>query len=69
MKHTIITIAIVLLVAATCFCGNPKKERKTLAQAEELIAQKKYLSAYKFLDKYDPKNEKSVIFLKKVDIV
>lgn len=69
MKHTIITIAIVLLVAATGFCGNPKKERKTLAQAEELIAQKKYLSAYKFLDKYDPKNEKSVIFLKKVDIV
>lgn len=69
MKHTVITIAIALLVAATGFCGNPKKERKTLAQAEELIAQKKYLSAYKFLDKYDPRNENSDIFLKKVDIV
>ena len=69
MKHTIITIAIALLVAATGFCSNPKKERKTLAQAEELIAQKKYLSAYKVLDVYDPRNENSVIFLKKVDIV
>ncbi|MBO7541836.1 MAG: hypothetical protein J6T33_09280, partial [Bacteroidales bacterium] len=63
MKHTVITIAIALLVAATGFCGNPKKERKTLAQAEELITQKKYLSAYKVLDKYDPRNENPDIFL------
>ena len=69
MKHTVITIAIALLVASTAFCGNPKKDKTTIAQAEELISQKKYLSAYQLLDKYDPKNEKSAIFLKKVDIV
>ena len=69
MKHTIITIAIVLLVAATGFCGNPKKDRKTLAQADMLVAQKKYWSAYQLLDKTDPDNENSTLFLKKTDIV
>ena len=58
-----------LVVSSMACCGNSKKDNKTIAQAEELISQKKYLSAYQLLDKYDPKNENSVIFLKKVDIV
>ena len=69
MKHTVITIAIALLAATAACCSAAKKENKAIVQAEELIAQKKYLSAYQLLDKYDPKNENSDIFLKKVDIV
>ena len=61
--------ASLLIVSSLACCKNTKKDYNVLFQAEELISQKKYLSAYQLLDKYDPKNEKSAIFLKKVVIV
>ena len=69
MRNTALAIAITLLAAATAFCGNPRKERRTLARADELVAQQKYLSAYRLLDRYDPRNEVADIVLKKTDIV
>lgn len=62
-----------LLFVGSMVCSakdiKPVGDAVAIVKAEELISQKKYLSAYKMLDKYDPRNEKSVIFLKKVDIV
>lgn len=69
MLRSTIVIAIALLVASPAFCSNAKKYCKTLAQADMLVAQKKYWSAYQLLDKTDPDNENSILFLKKADIV
>ncbi len=69
MLRSTIVIAIALLVASPAFGSNAKKYRKTLAQADMLVAQKKYWSAYQLLDKTDPDNENSTLFLKKADIV
>ncbi|MBQ6726067.1 MAG: tetratricopeptide repeat protein [Bacteroidales bacterium] len=72
-KFKVIALFANLLFVGSMVCSakdiKPVGDAVAIVKAEELISQKKYLSAYKMLDKYDPKNEKSVIFLKKVDIV
>ena len=44
-------------------------ETETIKKANDLITNKKYESAFKLLDKFDPKNSKPNIVLLKVDIV
>ncbi|MCC7026558.1 MAG: hypothetical protein IT265_06360 [Saprospiraceae bacterium] len=44
-------------------------ENETIKQANDLIAKKKYESAFKLLDKFDPKNSKPDVVLLKADIV
>ena len=44
-------------------------ENETIKQANKLIASRKYESAFKLLDKFDPKNSKPDIVLLKADIV
>lgn len=63
------SLLVVSSMACSAYNAKPIGDAVAIVRAEELISQKKYLSAYQLLDKYDPKNEKSVIFLKKVDIV
>ncbi|OON71042.1 hypothetical protein B0919_03355 [Hymenobacter sp. CRA2] len=49
--------------------AQAQTEAAVLQQAEQLIQQKKYESAYRVLDKFDPKNARTAVLLKKEDVV
>jgi hypothetical protein len=63
----------ILLAAATLMASTNAQaqtpETAVLQQAEQLIKQKKYESAYRALDKLDPKNGRTAVLLKKEDLV
>jgi len=63
---TIISIVISIFFALAV-CGQTESE--TINQANDLIANKKYESAYKLLDKFDPTNSNPEIALLKSDIL
>jgi len=64
MKKTM-TIALLTFFVLTIHAQN---EITTLEKANQLIANKKYESAFKTLQDFDPKNEKPDVVLLKVDI-
>ena len=64
MKKVI--VVFLTLLSLTVF---GQTETETIKKANDLIANKKYESAFKLLDKFDPENSKPDIVLLKVDIV
>jgi tetratricopeptide (TPR) repeat protein len=62
-----LTTLIFLLVFEISTFGQTEIE--AIKKANDLIANKKYESAFKLLDNFDPKNDKPEIVLLKVDIV
>jgi len=65
MKKLVLLILLTLLTI-TAFCQT---ETETIKKANDLIANKKYESAFKLLDSFDKKNEKPDIVLLKEDIL
>lgn len=61
-------IAIIALAVVVCGSTSAQKDQKVLKEADDLIAQRKYESAYNLLDQFDPTNDNSSILLKKEDI-
>src|ERR1035437_5022098 len=59
---------ILLLIALISIPVFGQTEKEILSKATDLIANKKYLSAFKTLKDFDPKNEKPDIVLLKEDI-
>jgi len=59
---------VLLLIALICIPVFGQTENGILSKATDLIANKKYLTAFKTLSDFDPKNEKSDIVLLKEDI-
>jgi tetratricopeptide (TPR) repeat protein len=63
MKKLVPSLLFTLLLAS---CGVSQK--KVLTQVDSLVTQKKYESAYKLLEKADPKNQVPDLVLEKVQI-
>lgn len=61
-------IAIVVLNLITSF-SFANSDKKIIDQANKLISNKKFETAFKKLDQYDPQNKNIDIFLKKYEIV
>ncbi|WP_165903793.1 tetratricopeptide repeat protein [Hymenobacter gummosus] len=66
MRLILSLLAAALLAAPA---ARAQTEAAVLQQAEQLIKQKKYESAYRALDKFDPRNGRTAVLLKKEDIV
>ncbi len=65
MKH----IALVLTLLALTLPVAAQKEKSILKQADLMIAQRQYESAYRLLDSFDPTNDRAAVLLKKEEIV
>ncbi|KUG05902.1 tetratricopeptide repeat protein [Solirubrum puertoriconensis] len=65
MRVFLLAAALVLLGAGSL---RAQTEAAVLAKAEQLIGQKKYESAYRALEEFDPKNTRVAVVLKKEDI-
>ena len=61
-----LTVVFLAFLSLTVF---GQTETETIKKANDLIANKKYESAFKLLDKFDPENSKPDIVLLKVDIL
>ena len=62
----------VLLLAAIClvtFNVIAQNEKNVLKNADQMIANRQYLSAYQLLDNFDPNNDNIAVVLKKEHIV
>lgn len=61
-------LSIILLVLIICSYTYAQTTEEIVAQSKELVAQKKYASAFKTLNDFDPKNSKTDIVVEKIDI-
>ena len=59
----------ILLLFTLVLFGCSSSNNEAIKNAEELINQKKYLSAYKYLETADPKNSDVDIVLKKIELL
>ena len=61
-------LLFICLIFSALAC-QAQQETDVVAQANQLVAEKKYESAYKLLQNFDPNNEKPDVFLLKEDIL
>ncbi len=69
MKKIISFLLIISFVSVISAQNKPLKPEEALKKADELIQQKKYLSAFNTLNEQDPDNQNPRLALKKEDIV
>ena len=65
MKKTFVFLVVTLLVGIVAYAQS---EASVLKQADQMIAQRHYASAFTMLEEFDPANDRPAVLLKKEDI-